>query len=299
MSFINNLIPQKMKTPACSMVVLAAGSSQRMGYDKITADLKGKPVILRTLQAFEDSEFVNEIIVVTRNESLAELSDIIAQAGLKKVKKVVEGGKTRAESSNIGIFQCNRNAKLIGIHDGARPLITEDVILRCAKGARSNRACIPGIPPTDTIKQIDVKPWVVDAEQMKQIKDEVFDYYGVNDDILQNKYNPETWAAFYEAVIEPFAIQFSEVMTRMLFTFREQSQGNRVTATANRLQYMSNADKLNVSSQLLDRGIMSINDVRDIWNLPPVDGGDSRIIRGEYYEADDKIGNEGNDGQGN
>ena len=56
-----------------------------------------------------------------------------------------------------GIFQCNRNAKLIGIHDGARPLITEDVILRCAKGARSNRACIPGIPPTDTIKQIDVK----------------------------------------------------------------------------------------------------------------------------------------------
>lgn len=157
MSFINNLIPQKMKTPACSMVVLAAGSSQRMGYDKITADLKGKPVILRTLQAFEDSECVNEIIVVTRNESLAELSDIIAQAGLKKVKKVVEGGKTRAESSNIGIFQCNRNAKLIGIHDGARPLITEDVILRCAKGARSNRACIPGIPPTDTIKQIDVK----------------------------------------------------------------------------------------------------------------------------------------------
>jgi 2-C-methyl-D-erythritol 4-phosphate cytidylyltransferase len=139
------------------MVVLAAGSSQRMGYDKITADLKGKPVILRTLQAFEDSECVNEIIVVTRNESLAELSDIIAQAGLKKVKKVVEGGKTRAESSNIGIFQCNRNAKLIGIHDGARPLITEDVILRCAKGARSNRACIPGIPPTDTIKQIDVK----------------------------------------------------------------------------------------------------------------------------------------------
>lgn len=139
------------------------------------------------------------------------------------------------------------------------------------------------------IKQIDVKPWVVDAEQMKQIKDEVFDYYGVNDDILQNKYNPETWAAFYEAVIEPFAIQFSEVMTRMLFTFREQSQGNRVTATANRLQYMSNADKLNVSSQLLDRGIMSINDVRDIWNLPPVDGGDSRIIRGEYYNADEKV----------
>jgi hypothetical protein len=59
--------------------------------------------------------------------------------------------------------------------------------------------------------------------------------------------------------------------------------------TANRLQYMSNSDKLNVSSQLLDRGIMSINDVREIWNLPPVDGGDARIIRGEYWNADEKI----------
>ena len=150
------------------------------------------------------------------------------------------------------------------------------------------------------IKQIDVKPWVVDADQMKQIKDEVFDYYGVNDDILQNKYSPETWSAFYEAVIEAFAIQFSEVMTRMLFTFREQSQGNRVTATANRLQYMSNKDKLDVSSQMLDRGIMSINDIREIWNLPPVEGGDQRIIRGEYYNADDKVGSEdGSNAEGN
>ena len=85
-------------------------------------------------------------------------------------------------------------------------------------------------------------------------------------------------------------------MTKMLFTLREQSQGNNVTATANRLQYMSNSDKLNVSSQLLDRGIMSINDVRDIWNLPPVEGGDARIIRGEYYNADEKVGE---DEQGN
>ena len=78
-------------------------------------------------------------------------------------------------------------------------------------------------------------------------------------------------------------------MTKMLFTFREQSQGNIVMATANRLQYLSNADKLNVSSQMLDRGIMSLNDVREIWNLPPVEGGDIRIIRGEYYNVDDKV----------
>ena len=139
------------------------------------------------------------------------------------------------------------------------------------------------------IKQIDVKPWVVDAAQMKVIRDNVFEYFGTNEDILQNRAFGDSWSAFYEGVVEPFSIQFSEVMTRMLFTFREQSTGNFVQATANRLQYLSNADKLNVSAQLLDRGIMSINDVRDIWNLPPVEDGDVRIIRGEYYNAGDKV----------
>ena len=99
--------------------------------------------------------------------------------------------------------------------------------------------------------------------------------------------------AFYEGAIEPFASQFSEVMTKMLFTLRERSQGNLIVATSNRLQYMSNADKLNVSAQMLDRGIMSLNDVRALWNLPPVEGGDVRIIRGEYYNADDKTGDTG------
>ena len=142
------------------------------------------------------------------------------------------------------------------------------------------------------IKQIDVKPWVVDADQMKVIRDNVFEYFGINEDVLQNKTYGDYWSAFYEGAIEPFAIQFSDVMTKMLFTFREQTQGNRLMATANRLQYMSNTDKLQVSAQMLDRGIMSINDVREIWNLPPVEGGDARIIRGEYYNADEKVAEE-------
>lgn len=146
------------------------------------------------------------------------------------------------------------------------------------------------------IQQITAKPFIVDADEMNVIKANVFDYFGTNEDILQNKAIGDAWNAYYEGAIEPFAIQFSDVMTKMLFTLREQSQGNNVTATANRLQYMSNSDKLNVSSQLLDRGIMSINDVRDIWNLPPVEGGDARIIRGEYYNADEKVGE---DEQGN
>lgn len=149
----------------------------------------------------------------------------------------------------------------------------------------------------DDIHQVDVKPWVISHEQMQIIKENVFEYFQVNEDILQSKFTGDSWSAYYETVVESFAIQFSEVMTKMLFTFREQSQGNKVVATANRIQYMSNQDKLNVSSQMLDRGIFSINDVREIWNLPPVEGGDIRIIRGEYYNADDKVSEEENNGE--
>lgn len=138
------------------------------------------------------------------------------------------------------------------------------------------------------IQQVNSKPFTVDADQMKIIRESVFEYFGVNEDVLENKAYGDSWAAFYEGAIEPFAIQFSDVMTKMLFTLREQTEGNRVMATANRLQYLSNAEKLNVSSQMLDRGIMSINDVREIWNMPPVENGDVRIIRGEYYNADQK-----------
>lgn len=139
------------------------------------------------------------------------------------------------------------------------------------------------------IKQIESKPFVIDAETMKLIKSNVFNYFNVNEDVLEAKAYGDAWSAFYEGVVESFAIQFSEVMTRMLYTFREQGEGNKVMATSNRLQYMSNTDKLNVSAQMLDRGVMSINEIRQIWNLPEVDGGDQRIIRGEYYSVDQKM----------
>ena len=139
------------------------------------------------------------------------------------------------------------------------------------------------------VKQIDVKPFTIDAEQMKQIRANVFEYFGVNEDVLQNKAFGDAWSAFYEGAIEPFAIQFSESVTKALFTERERAQGTYIIATSNRLQYMTNKDKLEVSAQLLDRGVMSINDVRDIWNLPHVENGDERIIRGEYYNADEKV----------
>lgn len=148
------------------------------------------------------------------------------------------------------------------------------------------------------IKQVDSKPFIVDAQQMDAIKANVFEHFGVNEDILTNKAFGDSWAAFYEGAVEPFAIQFSDVLTKMLFTLREQSQGNRVTATANRLQYMSNADKLNVSAQMADRGLMTRNEIREIWNLAPLPEpyGSQLPVRGEYYNVQEEVQeNEQND----
>lgn len=143
------------------------------------------------------------------------------------------------------------------------------------------------------IKQIDVKPYTVDAEQLKLIYSNIYNYYGVNEKILQNMATGDDWSAFYEGCVEVFAIQFSETMTKAAFSERERAQGSGIIATANRLQYLTNADKLSISSNMLDRGVMSINEIRDIWNLAPVEGGDVRIIRGEYYNATEKIDDEG------
>lgn len=137
------------------------------------------------------------------------------------------------------------------------------------------------------IQQIQSKPFTVDAEQSALINKNIYNYFGVNDDILQSKAIGDSWNAFYESVIETFAIQLSEVLTKMTFSPTERSYGAEIMATSNRLQYMSNTDKLNVTSQMADRGIMSINEIRDIWNLPPVPNGDIRPVRGEYYSMND------------
>ena len=141
------------------------------------------------------------------------------------------------------------------------------------------------------INQVKSEPWVIDNAQMEYIKEGVFEYFMVNEDILTNKAYGDAWTAFYEGAVEPFAIQFSEILTRMLFTFNEQTRENRVMATANRLQYMSNREKLNVSAQLADRGVLNRDEAREIWNLPPLPNGEGQeyIIRGEYWNANEKL----------
>ena len=127
---------------------------------------------------------------------------------------------------------------------------------------------------------------------MKRIEDNVYNYFGVNEKILQNEAYGDAWSAFYEGAVEPFSKQFSEVVTQMLYSPRERQQGAQILATSDKLQYMSNKDKLEVSAQMADRGLMTRNEIRAIWNMPPLPAniGDQLPVRGEYYNLGEKEG---------
>ena len=135
------------------------------------------------------------------------------------------------------------------------------------------------------VKQVEHKPYIPDEKQMDYVKNNLFSYFGINEDILQNKFDEDGWNAFYEGEIEPFAIQLSLAMTNMLFTSKEKSYNNHVHFSANRLQYASNTTKLAVSQTLFDRGIFGTHEVADIWNMPKT-GENKRYIRKEYAQMD-------------
>lgn len=137
----------------------------------------------------------------------------------------------------------------------------------------------------ENVNQIESKPFIIDDKQMNYIKNNVYSYFGVNEDILQNKFNEDVWNAFYEGEIEPFAIQLSLAMTNMLFTSKEKAYNNEVHFSANRLQYASNKTKLDVSVQLFDRGIFGTDDIAEIWNMPKT-GDNKKYIRKEYAQIE-------------
>ena len=143
------------------------------------------------------------------------------------------------------------------------------------------------------VKQITSSAYTVDSGQLKLITDNVYNYFGVNESILQNKAFGDEWLAFYEGAIEWLAINLSDSVTRMLFSERERTLGNRVTFTSNRLQYMSNSDKLRVAAQMADRGLMTRNEIREIFNLAPLPEpyGSQIPARGEYYNVNEEGAN--------
>lgn len=135
----------------CGAVIVAAGSASRMGgIDKVMAPLGGEPVILRTVRAFQETDAIREIVIVTREDLIMPVTNLCA--GLDKVKAVVVGGGSRQESVWLGLNALSKGMELAAIQDGARPLVTPELIDRTVRAAHSYGAAAPAIPVKDTIK---------------------------------------------------------------------------------------------------------------------------------------------------
>lgn len=146
------LFRKKDETPKCSAVIVAAGSSQRMGTDKVFMKLGPMPVLVRTVLAFQDNPLIEEIIIVTRKDKLEEVADLCHNCGLSKVSKVVIGGSTRMESALAGVSEVKKGAKLVAIHDGARRSSRRMSSTASFMTPSVHMSSIPVIPSTDTLK---------------------------------------------------------------------------------------------------------------------------------------------------
>lgn len=136
------------------------------------------------------------------------------------------------------------------------------------------------------ITQIQDAQYTLDADQMEEIQKNVFLYFGVNEKVMSNAATGDELDAYFNGAVEPFSVQISEGLTRAMFSLNERSRGAAFFASANRLQYMSTTAKVSMAQQLLDRGVMTINEARALFNFAPVPGGDIRAIRGEFKNAD-------------
>jgi HK97 family phage portal protein len=139
------------------------------------------------------------------------------------------------------------------------------------------------------IKELSQKQVTVDPDQMAQIKENVCDYFGVSEKVLRNEATGDELDAFFNGAIEPFAIKLSDALTRMVFTERERNGGNGITFTANRLQYMNIGSKISMAQQLGDRGVLTIDEIRELFNYAPLPDGAGAYtpIRGEYKNVKD------------
>lgn len=135
------------------------------------------------------------------------------------------------------------------------------------------------------VTQVKYNQWTIDATQAAHIETSVFNYIGTNSKIMQNDFNEETWGSLYEGGLEPFLIQLGQVMTCILFTPKEIAMGNEVIIESTRLQHASTEVKWKMVTEGVDRGIFTPNEGRELMNLPPVDGGDKRMIRLEYTDV--------------
>lgn len=144
-----------------SAVILAAGSSTRMGVPKQFLPLHGQPLLAHTLLAFQACDAIQEIVVVARLEDIEKIKELAQAKNITKLTKVVEGGSSRRESARCGAQACNSESKYFAVHDGARPLITPQIIEEVVSVAKEYGAAAAAVPTKDTIKQVDANGFVV------------------------------------------------------------------------------------------------------------------------------------------
>ena len=131
---------------------------------------------------------------------------------------------------------------------------------------------------------LNVSDVQIDTSQIETVKRKIYDYLGINEDIVNGNYNEDQWQAFFESIVEPFAIQISSELTEKIFSEREKAFANRIIFEASKLQYASNQSKTNVIKELLPLGVLTINQALDLLNLPNVEDGDKRIQSLNYID---------------
>ena len=150
-------------------IIVAAGDSRRMGFDKLVATIAGRPVIAHTIHAFDRAGSVGEIIVVAREDRLNEIKAIVRDGNFKKVHSIIPGGKRRQDSVRAGLDHLGTDAKYIAVHDAARPLITAGQIARVFEQARIHAAASLAEPISDTLKYADTEFFVTSAVDRHQL----------------------------------------------------------------------------------------------------------------------------------
>lgn len=152
----NRLLSKKNPLPRCSMVVVASGTASRMeGVDKVMFNLNNSPILVHSLRELELCPYVDEVIVVTRDDLIVPVGQMCKDFQLSKVRCVVVGGSTRSQSVLIGLNNLNKNTQLVGIHDGARPFISQSLLDRVISKGHQYHAAAPGVPVVDTIKRVN------------------------------------------------------------------------------------------------------------------------------------------------
>ncbi len=136
-------------------IIVAAGDSRRMGFDKLFAAIAGKPVIAHTISAFQRANSVNEIIVVAREDRQNEIKTIVRDRRSEKVRSIVPGGKHRQDSVRAGLDQLDSATRWVAVHDAARPLITPEQIERVFQQCANHGAAALAEPINDTLKRAD------------------------------------------------------------------------------------------------------------------------------------------------